>query len=107
MAKAPGAPPLAPAFDARRSTHWGMRTGITSSIASAKSTSRFAIRNCSQGFVLTVPKIVPVMPATTPSAAYTIARPSTYESVSQRAGRRAVSPTDWPPTMAIVTGIMG
>ncbi len=63
--------------------------------------------SCSHGFVLTVPKIVPVMPAMTPSAAYTIDSPRTYASVSMTAGRRAVSPTDWPPTMAIVTGIIG
>jgi hypothetical protein len=77
ITNAPGTLPPPPAPAARLSSRDGMRTGITSSIASAARTSRLAIAKYSHGLVLTAPNIVPDNPANTPSAAYTAASPST------------------------------
>src|SRR5215831_1318815 len=60
MVNAPDARPAVPALLARCNTEFGTRTGITSSIASAASSSRFAIAKYSHGLVLTAPNSVPV-----------------------------------------------
>jgi hypothetical protein len=82
---------------------------MTSSIASEVMMRRFAIVKYSHGFVLTDPKRVPLSPANRPSDAYAVARPITYEKVSSTVWERgrAVSPTELPPTIAAVIGIIG
>src|SRR5687768_17987892 len=86
-----------------------MGTGSTSSITSAAYTRRFAIPKYSHGFVLIEPNSEPVNPAIVPRAAYTSARPITYEKVSPAAVKRdAGAPLIvLPPTMAAVIGIIG
>src|SRR5665647_445409 len=107
IANAPPSPPPLPASAAFRITHAGIGNGIASSITSANSNSRFPIANNSHGFVLTVPKSVPDSPASTPSSAYTSARPSAYEMVSANGRHRERAPVLSPPTSATVIGIIG
>src|SRR5215213_11177342 len=68
IANAPENRPPVPADDARSSRAAGTGTGITSSIARAAITSRFAMAKYSHGLVLTVPNNVPVRPAKSPRA---------------------------------------
>ena|SRR5216117_426848 len=60
-------PPPSP--DAHCTTRDGTATGITSSIASAKTSSKFPIPSRAQGLALTVPNSDPVSPATRPRTA--------------------------------------
>src|SRR3954471_8049813 len=68
MVNAPETRPAVPAELARSRMRVGTRTGSTSSMASAASSSRFAMAKYSHGLVLTDPNSVPVMPANNPSA---------------------------------------
>jgi hypothetical protein len=69
MMNAPDARPAVPAVEARCINPAGSLIGITSSIDKAARSRTFAMTKYSHGFVLTVPKIVPVIPAMTPSPA--------------------------------------
>src|SRR5438552_13048905 len=60
-------PPPSP--DAHCTTRDGTATGITSSMASAKTSSKFPIASRAQGLALTVPNSDPVSPATRPRTA--------------------------------------
>src|SRR5438105_15675094 len=60
-------PPPSPA--AHCTTRAGTTTGNTSSIASAKTSSRFPITSRAQGLALTLPNNDPLSPATSPSTA--------------------------------------
>src|SRR5207237_562517 len=68
MVNAPDARPAVPAVLARTKIAFGMRTGRTSSIARAASSSRFAMARYNHGLVLTDPKSVPERPANRPRA---------------------------------------
>src|SRR3954471_21075899 len=68
MVNAPETRPAVPALDARARMADGTRIGSTSSMASAASSSRLAMAKYSQGFVLTEPNSVPVIPANRPRA---------------------------------------
>ena len=54
-----------------------------------------------------LPKSVPDNPASTPSSAYTSARPIAYASVSANGRHRDCAPALSPPTSATVIGIIG
>src|SRR5207253_11125523 len=60
-------PPPSP--EAHCTTRDGTATGITSSMASAKKSSKFPIASRAQGLALTVPNSDPVSPATRPRTA--------------------------------------
>src|SRR5438874_6121252 len=89
MTSAPEYRPAVPAVDARDRSEAGIRTGSTSSMASAATMSTFAIRKYNHGLVLTVPNSVPVSPANKPSTEYTKARPTTYVRVRPSGRQRA------------------
>src|SRR6476619_3595044 len=106
MISAPVTLPPTPVADARARRRLGIGTGITSAIMPADASITFAMANCSHGFVLTVPNIVPVRPARRPSPAYAAASPTTYTSTRPtRRHRLAVAAP--APTIDTVIGIIG
>src|SRR5439155_12201332 len=71
-----------PKLAAQADSRAGNRTGMTSSMASANTSSRLPMTSRAQTLAPIVPNNEPVNPAIMPSSAYNSARPVTYVSVS-------------------------